>query len=548
MRTWRLLLVCVLASCVAAGPEGSAGSPSTVVPVSATSSVVEGSSSPASSVPPTVPADSPPVVVVEDPTGVTGEVSIRVVVSDPNGVATVSSVSVVQEFNFQVPEHADEVIARVGLEPIGVAESFGGLTGVSFGDSRFDFVFGADKEIAEYVSSASVLPIEVSELGGGEFEVSFVSEWPGRFPLWLTAVDVDGNATTVRVPVEVYWADQPWDIRGVMIDIHWDGGSLAIADELLSRLPKAGVNVVSLNPVIYSPSVTATEVLPCPERWDDETRCVSPSLADLRHLVETAHRHEMAVFLKPHFIVDGFRHAGWGMSPRDWASWFESYERLLLEMLTAVELDSSDFLIIGNELGSSHSQRLLWGKMIETIRSSTGAQLSYSDANAWTGPWPGSPPVPFWDQLDLVGGAWYYPGSRTNASPASAGSNDPTVADMRSAFQGQLETLVFPTVDALGKRVVFLEMGISNFDGANRFPAETGYSSEMAEDAQEQIDYLEAALQAAGSNSDRVAGGILWATQLVDRTRTALPRLNHEVWFSPVQQLLRVYFGVGAST
>ncbi len=78
-----------------------------------------------------------PVISVTDPTGRTGDVTVTVEVFDLNGVDTIDSLSVMQEFNFQHPDHAQEMIERSGLDPASVRLLGSGATAVSLSrDSR----------------------------------------------------------------------------------------------------------------------------------------------------------------------------------------------------------------------------------------------------------------------------------------------------------------------------------------------------------------------------------------------------------------------------
>ena len=67
----------------------------------------------------------------------------------------------------------------------------------------------------EYKSNKSLGAFTVAQTEPGHYRINFHAEYPGRFPVHIMAVDVDGNATESRVPFEVYWAKQPFEIQGI---------------------------------------------------------------------------------------------------------------------------------------------------------------------------------------------------------------------------------------------------------------------------------------------------------------------------------------------
>jgi len=251
-----------------------------------------------------------PIITVGDPTGLTGDVVLEVTVTDLNGSDTVQSLSVEQEFNFQVPEHAEEIVAKVGSEPLSVEVLPSGITEVRFADARFDFFFTANKEIQEYISNNSLAPIEVVQVESELYEVRFSSEWPGRFQLHLTAVDADGNETSARMPVEVYWDEHPFEIRGAMIEgwavntvLRWTYGDF---ETLLDRLSANDFNFISLNPIYGLERGNSSEFSRAPATWVDGAVSTSVTDEQLAQLIQLAHEREMGVLLKPMvFVQDG---------------------------------------------------------------------------------------------------------------------------------------------------------------------------------------------------------------------------------------------------
>lgn len=404
----------------------------------------------------------------------TGNFVIEVEVFDPNGASTIDSLTVVQEFNYQDEDHADEQIARVGITPTSINVD-GPYTTVVFDDARYDLTYTVNKEIDEYISTGSLAPIAVTDLGQGRFVIEAQSEWPGRFPLHLTATDTRGNTTSLRVPVEVYWAQQPFDVRGVMIDGWHPDGTSQLTDEdfetLMDRLVDDNVNFVSINPLWYLVSPQANQFIRMPQVWEPGTPTMSISDQQVVQLVQLAHNRDIGVMLKPMVFVSDWSYIG-DVDMGNPAVWLRNYADQVLLPMAAIAADNDvEMLSLFNDPGIQNRHRSLWIEIISELRGAYSGDLSVADPR-FPSVYRKNNEVLFGDYLDVYGFQAYLPGSGYPEFPNIPGTADPTVDHMRSNisahFDGREQEVV-----SLGIAAVATEFGLINYDGANLFPAKT---------------------------------------------------------------------------
>lgn len=491
-----------------------------------------------------VPGDGwVPMIVVEDLTGTTGDVTVDVEVFDLNGPDTVESLDVMQEFNFQHPDHADGVIAEAGVEPTSVEELVSGAIEVRFSDPAFDFVFTADKKIAEYVSNSSLAPVEVKEIVPGSFEIRFDTAWPGRFPLHLSATDIDGNVTTLRIPVDVYWAEHPLEeIRGIGTGVIVPGDP-AYYETYIDAISSLNVNLLQINVHGHLESLTASDVANCDFVWSPGSDCQTGSPEDVARLSALAHDAGMEVMLKFH-AVPGQYEPTWMMRP-DWEEFFSldegalSYSNWVLQWAEFAEQNGIEHLSVGNELTSSHSYTDGWTRLIGAVREVYGGKLTYAD-NFWVF-WynGGNPTFEACHLLDYQGLNFYYRGSGGDVGgPASL---DPTAAEMRTNLVAQVEEIFRPAVEQCANLpVIITEMGMGPVDGGNRRP-ETDWGVGAALDHVEQAEFYMVALEVM-SRYPWFVGAIVWQYQPQLQPWSQSDLVPGDIRGLPVEQALRIFF------
>jgi len=476
---------------------------------------------------------------VADPTGRTGQVTLLVEVSDSDGADTIESLSVTQEFNFQHPDHADEVIERTGLVPASVEDIGPGMTAARFDDPRFDFIFKADKQIAEYISTNPLSPIEITQITAGIFEVSFSSEWPGRFPLHLTATDTDGNTTTSRVPVEVYWRENPWERRGVAIDTLWDGSSnrpnLALLPAAVDVIGALNANTVMLTVIGTMESADSTEVVHCYDQPTAMQWCATPTAAEIGRFIDRAHDGGLQVLLWPILIADAEDQLElWQLQLSDWDTFFESYSSWILEYAETAEVHGAEAAFVtggGGRLLSEHQDD--FARLIASMREIYTGEIIATDFWSWEGPFPSdfSDAYPtFFGDLDVIGHPIFYPAAEVV---------DPSPWEMHEYLGvGTLEGIARPLWPTFGKPLLFTELGTWNIDGSAMGPSTTWTRvTNPQKDNQEQLDYTEAGLKSVVETPGQ-QGVIIWAQRITDE-------LLDLDWFpedAPVRELVRIWF------
>jgi hypothetical protein len=488
----------------------------------------------------TVPPDTAPVISVVDPTGRTGGMTLVVEVTDAQGADSIESLTVVQEFNFQVPDHAEGVIEGTNLEPISVDELSSGLTAVSFGDARFDFVYGVDKEIAEYISTNPLGPIEVTQTGPGVFEVSFSTEWPGRFPLHLTATDTDGHTTSIRVPVEVYWTERPWEIVGTAIEFQFlhGAGEIDVAEDLIDRAVAQNQSWIQLVPTGVAPELTSTELAACQDVPATAAECISPSIQQLASMVAYAQSKGLDVMIKPHVFASGF--FGHEIAPVDWGAWFDGYGDYILPLAELAEEHGVGLFSLGNELQSTHGQDDLWARLLNDVRGTYSGPITYSDFTFWTGG--EGLHFPIEEQLDYLGVPFYYPGVGTNQDFVE--NDEPTVDQIEENLRDQLVDLLLSRSAQAGLPAIATELGRFNHEGAVYDPwGQRGWPLPL--DNQEQIDYFEAALR---NGSEYLDGVFFWSYKTIpyEVINTAphnegVPGYSIDIRVTPIEQLIAIW-------
>jgi len=401
-----------------------------------------------------------PTIVIENPTGLTGDVSLEVRLVDLNGTDTAQIIGIEQEFNFQD-------------------------TG--------------NKEIEEYISNNSLAPIEIEQTESGLYVVTFSTEWPGRFPLNFTAVDDDGNETVSRVPIEVYWAEQPFSMRG--IGTGWQvPGDANYYNEYFETLKENNINLVQILIAGYMPTLTSSEISDCDYQWTPESPCTGGSPSAVADMIRTANEHNIEVMLVPQLVVGNWE-PKWRMAP-NWNSWFslkegdQSYATWILKWAEFSEKNGVDHFSVGSELVRTHTQGEHWRRLVSAVKETYSGEISYGDNYPIFFNNGGGVPFPACEDLDLYGIQFYYPG--TGGRVGTRSNIDPTLGEMYENLSLQVEKLFLPEYERHCKGIpVFIsEMSILPFDGSNANPEEFLGTFEER-DFQEQAEWIDAVLRVA---------------------------------------------------
>jgi len=276
--------------------------------------------------------------------------------------------------------------------------------------------------------------------------------------------------------------------KGITISCQGYGrvwGTPAFADEL-DRLKAMGVNSVAIHPYarIHADGRVSWR------KWPDG----APPDYIVRP-VEEARRRGMSIMIKPHLAYWGspFRWRGEiaFQDPEAKRRFHQSYAAWMNALATACE--KADILVIGVELGGVLDDEPRWRELIEALRRTTAARLTYA-AN-----WDGFQRVPFWDALDFVGVQGYFPLS-----------DEPMPDDgaLREGWRRHLN-LLRDLCRRQNKPLLFTELGYNKSRQAAAQPwAYEQEHSEAAAALQERC--LSVGLDALAENRDWVHGVYLW--------------------------------------
>jgi hypothetical protein len=450
-----------------------------------------------------VPQNAPPVIVVNNATGLTGTVSLDVQVTDPNGDDTVEGITVEQEFNSQA-------------------------TG--------------NKQISEYISNESLGEFTIQKVSPYQYTVSFQAEYPGRFPLHITATDKDGNTTEERIPVEIYWAEQPFEIRG--LGTGWIvPGDPQYLDTYFDNLLNDNVNFVQILIRGFMPTLTSSDIQHCDYEESPATPCEGGPIVEITRLIEKAHERGLLVMLAPQLMIENGR-GSWEMDP-NWSEWFSleedapSYSNWILSLARYAQENNVEFLSLGNELIKTHTQRASWVSLLDAVREVYTGKITYDD-NYWVFFYGGNEgPFPACEALDYYGLNFYYRGS--GGVVGEPAQTDTSFEEMKVNLSQQVSERFLPVLDKCGSIPIFIsEMGLGNFDGANQHP-ESSPEIPFIIDNQEQADYLTAVLEIMSEYS-WFKGAVVWSYQPNPDPWTGVEGLPGDMRGLPFEDALRIFY------
>ncbi len=183
------------------------------------------------------------------------------------------------------------------------------------------------------------------------------------------------------------------------------------------------------------------------------------------------------------------------LDPADRVAWFDDYRAFVVDCAVAAAETDVATLVIGTELARLSREEFAWREIIAETRAVYDGEVLYAAS------WDELERVPFWDALDAIGVDFYGP---------VASRPDPTRFEILVGWQPWLERLD-RLRRAVGKDVVFTELGYASRDGAGMEPSD--YESSAVADAQEQADLYAAALIAL-SDATWVRGVYWWNWEL----------------------------------
>lgn len=274
------------------------------------------------------------------------------------------------------------------------------------------------------------------------------------------------------------WPDSAFR-RGVVYS-SWDGSypHQTAWTAHLDHFAKLGVEWIQIMTFAHQPHVEGPEIRPAKlEKWP-------------RTFVETARKRGFRILVKPHvwsreFYDGSKRWRGSIRMPNEaaWTTWFDQYERFIVEQArVAAEVEAEMFSIGLEYVEATRGRGAQWRRIIERVRAVYPGTLTYSaDGNHELGH------VDFWDALDVIGVNAYFDVGRPRW-PGHIG-----------LVLGWLPhlTRIDRVARRYGRSVVFTEAGLPSVVGATQRPWQWPSGKETPD----------LALQAAGYDALFLAAG-----------------------------------------
>jgi len=283
-----------------------------------------------------------------------------------------------------------------------------------------------------------------------------------------------------------------------------------------------GANWIRLHLAFSQDNVESTNVY---HNQEDEI-----SDAEYIHLVETAHRLGLRVMSE-----HGINSSGWANSwageigtkynEQQWAEWFDSYGKMILQSAQLAESAGTDYFIMASEFESTTHREKEWRGLIAKVRKVYHGKISmaYSEESSLQS-------VQFWDALDAIDVHPYY--------LDLPGVTDPTSEQLTQAFRPYADRL-----EALSKKwnkpILITEIGFWSVHTATQDYNNLDSSNQI--DLQEQTDLFKAVFNTFYGKEWVV--GIFWYA-FEGSSNYAEPWNNHNDYIGkPAEGIIRSFFG-----
>jgi hypothetical protein len=307
--------------------------------------------------------------------------------------------------------------------------------------------------------------------------------------------------------------------KGISYASWWSGEySHPDADLALANLADTGADWIALVVTHYQDNISSTTIY---------TTTSTPTDADLTHAITQAHSLGLKVMLKPHVDLendpDHWRgEIGESFAGTEWNTWFAAYQDFIYHYANLAQTHGADQFCIGTELSATQDREANWRAVISGIRGYYSGPLTYA-ANF------GEVSITWWDAVDYIGVDAYY---------ELTDKNDPTIAEMKTAWQPHLTTLD-TLASTWGKSIILTEVGFRSIDGANQQPWE--WHSTGTIDLQEQADAYQATFESVYDQP--WLAGLYWWTWETDLFQGGPCDNNYTPYDKPAEDTLRSWYG-----
>jgi len=303
--------------------------------------------------------------------------------------------------------------------------------------------------------------------------------------------------------------------------VSWNKGeySSSAADESLTALASTGANWVAIIVTVYQQTVNDTQI---------NATDLTPSDADLIHIISKAHELDLKVLLKPHVDIQSpgqWRGEIVFSEEDDWQVWFESYRQIINHYADLAQQTQTEAFSVGTELVKTSDRSNDWERVVEEVRSRFSGKLTYASNFDEIGN------VTWWNTLDYVGVDAYF--------PLPTQSENPTVEDLEATWinQGYLSTLK-QLSEEYNRPILLTEIGYRSVKGANNAPWQWQDHPEI--DLALQANLYEAALRTF-SKQEWVAGMFFW-NWLTNTNQGGKNDPDYTPKGKPAEDILRSYY------
>lgn len=271
--------------------------------------------------------------------------------------------------------------------------------------------------------------------------------WPVRVPAGssVSSADVELASTGVRDVTPQHLEGAPF--RGVAVQVETPTlmeNYLRCIDEVAG----VGADTVSLVVSARQENGSSTRIF-IDLRY-------APTPEQLGQLIDRAKQKKLRVLLMPIVLLDNPRGTEWrgNMRPESWEEWFTSYRQVMAHWARIAQRHDVDIFSVGSELVSAESKQVEWTRTINLIRQTFSGRLTYS-AN-----WDHYTPVPFWNQLDLIGMNSYW----------KLGEDRNVTVDEIVNRWAAIKNQIVPFSQRVGKPLLFMEAGWCSLSNAAHEP------------------------------------------------------------------------------
>jgi hypothetical protein len=317
-------------------------------------------------------------------------------------------------------------------------------------------------------------------------------------------------------------APQTQKQKGISYASWWPGlYSEPDADLALANLADTGANWISLSVTQYQDTLNSTVISPT---------AATPTDADVIHVITQAHGLGLKVMLKPHVdIANDPKNLLWranigqDFTEAEWNAWFASYRDFINHYAQLAQTYGVDQFCVGTEFISSESRATDWREVITGVRSYYSGPLTYAASQG------DETNIAWWDAVDYIGVDAYY---------ELASENDPTVAEMKAAWQPHISTLK-TLASTWNKPIIFTEIGYRSLDGSSQHPWDPNIGGIV--DLQEQADAYQATFESV-YNQPWFAGMYWWAWE-TDLFQGGPCDYKYTPYDKPAEEVLRAWYG-----